>query len=437
MKPIVLLTLIAAALNAETITLKDALERAQRYGGQVQSATFAARIAHEDAVQAKAGLLPQISGLNQFIYTEGNGTASGVYVANDGVHVYNEQLQFHQDLLNVYRRADVRRAKAAEAAALAKRTVAVRGLRTTVVQDFYAVAVAQRKAISASVALQDAEHFLDITQKQEKGGEAAHADVIKAQLQRDQRQRDSSDAQVAVEKAKVTLGVLIFPDVTRDFDVVDDLESAPALESLDQFRSEASVSSPDLQVAQSGVLQAREEANVARYQYLPNFSIDFFYGIDANQFAAQTNYPTPESGRSTLPDYLVNNRQNLGYSGQVTLTIPLWNWGATRSKVKQAELRTEQAQSDLTVAEKQLHANIASGYLEAHAAHDQIASLRSTVDLAQESLRLTLLRYEAGEATVLEVVDAQTTAVAARNGYADGLLRYRLAVAELETMTGR
>src|SRR5579871_1123212 len=98
MKPIVLLILIAAALNAETITLKDALERAQRYGGQVQSATFAARIAHEDAVQAKAGLLPQISGLNQFIYTEGNGTASGVYVANDGVHVYNEQLQFHQDL---------------------------------------------------------------------------------------------------------------------------------------------------------------------------------------------------------------------------------------------------------------------------------------------------------------------------------------------------
>jgi outer membrane protein TolC len=38
---------------------------------------------------------------------------------------------------------------------------------------------------------------------------------------------------------------------------------------------------------------------------------------------------------------------------------------------------------------------------------------------------------------VLEVVDAQTTLVAARNGYADGLLRYRLAVAELETMTGR
>jgi outer membrane protein TolC len=437
MKPIVLLTLVAAALHAETITLKDALERAQRYGGQVQSAAFAARIAHEDAVQAKAGLLPQINGLNQFIYTEGNGTASGVYVANDGVHVYNEQVQFHQDLLNVYRRAEVRRAKAAEAAALAKRTVAVRGLRNTVVQDFYAVAVAERKAASAAAALQDAEHFLDITQKQEKGGEAAHADVIKAQLQRDQRQRDLSDAQVAVEKAKVTLGVLIFPDVTRDFDVADDLESAPALESFDQFRSEATVSSPDLQVAQSSVLQAREEANVARYQYLPNVSIDFFYGIDANQFAAQANYPTPESGRSTQPDYLVNNRQNLGYSGQVTLTIPLWNWGATRSKVKQAELRTEQAQSDLTVAEKQLHANIASGYLEARAAHDQIASLRNTVDLAQESLRLTLLRYQAGEATVLEVVDAQTTLVAARNGYADGLLRYRLAVAELETMTGR
>ncbi len=434
---VLLLPLVAAALHAETITLQDAVARAQRYGGQVQSAAFAVRIAHEDAVQAKAGLLPSINGLNQFIYTEGNGTPSGVYVANDGVHVYNEQLQLHQDLLNVYRRADVRRAKAAEAAALAKRSVAVRGLRVTVVQDFYAVAVAVRKVAAAQLALHEAEHFLDIAGKQEKGGEAAHADVIKAQLGRDQRQRDLADAQVNVEKAKVTLGVLIFPDVTRDFDVADDLDTPPPLETFDQFRAEAAVRSPDLQVAQASVQQAAEEAKLARYQYLPSFALDFFYGIDANQFAAQTDYPTPESGRSTLPDYLVRNRHNLGYSGQVTLTIPLWSWGSTRSKVKQAGLRTEQAQSDLTVAEKQLHANIASGYLEARAAHDQIASLRTTVDLSEESLRLTLLRYQAGEATVLEVVDAQSTLAAARNGYADGLLRYRLAAAELATLTDR
>ena len=39
------------------------------------------------------------------------------------------------------------------------------------------------------------------------------------------------------------------------------------------------------------------------------------------------------------------------------------------------------------------------------------------------------LRYEAGEVTVLEVVDAQSTLVQARNAYDDGLSRYRLALA--------
>ena len=61
-------------------------------------------------MQAKAGLLPSVSALNQFIYTEGNGTPSGVFVANDGVHVYNEQAVVHEDLFNAFRRADLRRA---------------------------------------------------------------------------------------------------------------------------------------------------------------------------------------------------------------------------------------------------------------------------------------------------------------------------------------
>jgi outer membrane protein TolC len=51
-------------------------------------------------------------------------------------------------------------------------------------------------------------------------------------------------------------------------------------------------------------------------------------------------------------------------------------------------------------------------------------------------LKLTVLRYEAGEATVLEVVDAQRTVVDARNLHDDGKARYRVALATLQTLTG-
>jgi len=56
--------------------------------------------------------------------------------------------------------------------------------------------------------------------------------------------------------------------------------------------------------------------------------------------------------------------------------------------------------------------------------------------LAGESLRLTTMRYQAGESTVLEVVDAQNTFTQVRNAHADGQARYRVAIATLQTLTG-
>jgi outer membrane protein TolC len=419
-----------------TIDLANALARAQKYGAQIESANIAAALAREDHAQAKAATLPSVNGFNQFIYTQANGTASGVFVANDGVHVYSEQLQVHEELLALARRGEVRVAAAAEAVARAKADVAARGLKLTVVQDYYAIAVAGRKLSNTQQSLEEARRFLDITQKQERGGEAAHADVIKAELQVRQRERDVQDAQLALQKTKIALAVLMFPALRVDYSIVDDLSKIAILPPLPEATVEARSNSPEVRAAQAGMSQARLGVTVARYGYLPSFGLDFFYGINANQFAARTDYATPESGRSTQPDYLVPYRQNLGYAAQATLNIPLWNWGATHSKVKQASLKTRQAELDLTVAQRQLEADLASSYQEAQTALAQVDSLRSSSDLAAESLRLTFLRYQAGEATALEVVDAQSTASLSRSAFNDGLLRYRVSLAALQSLMG-
>ena len=103
---------------------------------------------------------------------------------------------------------------------------------------------------------------------------------------------------------------------------------------------------------------------------------------------------------------------------------------------RQAELRVEQARADLTLTQRQLLANVSAYYREAQIARDQVTSLRESLDLATESLRLTLLRYQAGEVSVLEVVDAQTTLAQARNAYDDGMVRYRVALATIQILTG-
>ncbi len=425
-----------ASPGSLVINLQEALRRAAKYGTQIESANIAAQLAREDRVQAKAASLPSVNAFNQFIYTEGNGTPSGVFVANDGVHVYNEQLVAHEEVFSFIRRGEIRIAAAAEAVARAKADLAARGLKATVIQDYYAIASAEHKLANAQTSLSEAQRFVDISQKQERGGEAAHADVIKAQIPAQQRQRDVQDAALAVQRAKIALGVLIFPTLELNYEIMDDLAQVAALPALPEATVQAQTHSPDVRAAQAGVTQARLGVNVARYSYLPSLALDLFYGIDANQFAAHTNYATPESGRSTLPNYLVPNRQNLGYSAQATLNVPIWNWGSIRSKVKQAALRQRQAELDLTATQKQLQADFVTAYQEAQTAAAQIESLRSSSDLSAESLRLTLLRYQAGEATALEVSDAQATSSLARNAYDDGLVRYRVAFATLQTMTG-
>jgi len=90
----------------------------------------------------------------------------------------------------------------------------------------------------------------------------------------------------------------------------------------------------------------------------------------------------------------------------------------------------------LSFAQRKMVADLRTLYSEAQTARSELESLRSSADLAAESLRLTSLRYQAGEATVLEVVDAQNTLTLAQNALGDGQVRFRTAVANLQTLTG-
>jgi outer membrane protein TolC len=325
----------------------------------------------------------------------------------------------HEDFSFV-KRAEYRRTLAAEAVARAKADIAIRGLVFTVVQDYYGLVAAQRKLTNAQQSLQEAQRFLDITQKQEQGGEAAHADVVKAQLQTQQRERDVQDAQLAVDRARIGLAVLIFPDFNQNYTVVDDLQAVNPIPEFGEVEGKATSASPDVRAAEATLRQETAGLSSARAAFFPSLSFDYWYGIDANQIAI----------------YDRDHFRNLGSSAQMSLNIPVWNWGALQSKVRQAALRQQQAQLDLKLTERQLAANINSFYLEARVAGTQIDSLSRAADLSAESLRLTLLRYQAGEATALEVVDAQSTLAQARNAYADGLARYRVALGNLQTLTG-
>ena len=412
-----------ATSPALRLTLQDALARARKNSTQFQSALTDAGLAREDKTQARDALLPGVNYNTQALYTESNGPGNPVrYIANNSVHEYISQGNVHQtlDLASI---SSFRRASAAAAVARAKAEIASRGLVVTVVQSYYAVAAAQQKLQSAQKAADEGERFFKLTQDLEHGGEVAHSDVIKAELQLQERRRQLLEAQLAFLNSRLDLAVLIFPDFNDNYEVADDLHSAVPLPTLAEVQQQAARDNPDLGAALAAVREAGSGVTGARAGYLPSLALDYWYGIDAPRFAANS---------------VINGQKlsNLGSSASATLSIPIWNWGATQSRIKQAELRRSQAQRELSLAQRKLLAEIRSLYAEAETALNELAGLNRSAELAAESLRLITLRYKDGEATVLEVVDAQTTNALANSAYQDGAVRYRVSLANLQTLTG-
>jgi len=82
---------------------------------------------------------------------------------------------------------------------------------------------------------------------------------VKAEIQLAQRERDAQDARAAIERSRIGFGVLLFVDYTQDFEVADDLMTAPSLPARAQAEEMAGRNNPDIRAAQTTVRQQQSE----------------------------------------------------------------------------------------------------------------------------------------------------------------------------------
>src|SRR5260370_5448463 len=155
----------------------------------------------------------------------------------------------------------------------------------------------------------EGDRFLKLTQDLEKGGEVAHSDVIKAELQMQERRRQLQEAQLGLLNARLDFAVLIFPDFNDNFELAEDLHASVPLPTLAEVQQRAARDNPDLRAALAAVQQAGHDVTGARAGYLPSLSFDYWYGIHAPQFALNG----------------ANGFSHLRSAAPATLNIPIWN----------------------------------------------------------------------------------------------------------------
>lgn len=412
------------------LTLDQVIRRAQANEPVLASAAAESQATELERKDARAALLPSAAYHNQYVFTQSNRTSAAttqgglvqslpVFIANNAVHEYYSQGVVNETV-GLAQVGAVRLADANAARAQADLEIARRGLVVTVVSLYYNLHAGIERVAIAQRALDEANHFLDITQKRESAREAAHADVVKAQLGQQQRQRELQEANLAADKSRLELGILLFPDPSTPFTLAPSSvpEMLPERQSVE---AAARNNNPELRRALAMLQAGEAEVFNARAALLPDLALNYTYGIDAPQFARHG------------PDGALN----LGYSANVAVDIPVWDWLTSERKVKEAHIRANAAKVALTATQRRLLADLSEFYNEADVARQQLSSLDASVLTARESLRLTNLRYVDGEGTVLDVVDAENALISSENARVDGMVRYQLALAQLESLTGR
>src|SRR5205085_2457520 len=125
-------------------------------------------------------------------------------------------------------------------------------------------------------------------------------------------------------------------------------------------------------------------------------------------------------------------RRYSGGSAVMSLSIPLWNFGASKSRATQARLRARALELQRDNLTQQLRQEFYTERAAALSALARIKFAETAANAAQENLNLIFIRYRQNQAQITDVIDAQANYAATRLAYYQAIVDYRTARVRLE-----
>src|ERR1700752_1588151 len=408
------------------LTLDEALRLANGQASTFQAAVLNERIAAEDVRQAQAAFLPKVSTPLSYLYTTpARGLPFGEpriqsFITGDAIGVTDALVNVAGDFDVAGRlRATLTKNRALLAAAHAGTEAARRALAPAVIEAYYGLALANAERNAAEGNLAAAEEFEKITSLLLSGGEVAPVDLTRAQLQtltrRDELQRAQANETVAAGALRVFVGY----EFSRSINTTDLALAIPIDSEYRQFRAEDVSRRPEFIQLEQEVQASQQDIRIARADRLPSLSYLILGGFDTDSIK------TPRL------------RQHVGVAAGVSLSIPIFDWGATRSREQQARLRADLSENERTLALRGFTQQFYAARAQVESAMTRIALAREGITKGKNTLAASIARYRVGEAPIVEVTDAQTTLVEQRNALYQAIFDYQTALARLKQATGR
>ena len=326
--------LISSGQTTTPLTLDDALRLANAEASAFQQAGLNEQIAAEDVKQAQLAFLPRVTAPIDYIFTSPLlGAPAGTprapsFIANNAVNEYQAFMNVAGDIDIAGRlRATLAKNRALLAAAHAGTEVARRALAETVVETYYGLALAIVLRQGAEQNLAAAEEFERITDLLLSGGEVAPVDLTRAKLQTAARRDELERARAAEAIAAGSLRVLVGYDFLKPISTTELTVSLPVDDEVNRVTADMINARPEFTQFEAERRAAVQEVRLAKAERRPQLSYSINGGFDTDSLNAP------------------NLKNHSGVSAAVSLGIPIFDFGASRSRERQARLRVQVAES--------------------------------------------------------------------------------------------
>lgn len=416
--------------NIKPLTIAEAIDLALKQASNFQAAQINEKIAMQEIKQAKAALYPRIAVNPTLIYTTPslsnatNGTDTALrspsFLGANAITEYQGIFNAAGEIdLSRRLRATIKRNQLLLEAARAGTDVARRELINAVSEAYYNLALATLLRRTAEMNLQTAQEFENNVKLQLDAGEVAPIDLTRAKLQTAQRRNELEQARANEAVSADALRVLIGYDFATPVAVEDLLTQMPQLDEIENLSESLIQMRPELRQFEAEKAAALQEIKIAKSERKPQITYSLNIGFISDSLRAS------------------RIKSSIGMQVNIGISIPLFDWGASRARQKQAELRVQQSENNRLLAMRQFAQAFFSAKTQAESAALRIRQLAESIRDAEANVNASLARYQAGEASIIEVIDAQNTLIGQKQALYQAIFDYQIARSRLLRAVGQ
>jgi outer membrane protein len=292
-------------------------------------------------------------------------------------------------------------------------------LERQVTQAFYYVYQQQQSLDIANQAFQNMQKSYEVSKNKVEAGISAQEEMYQAELNLASSKSEYENSQVSFENAKddfkLLIGMSLFDDIIVLPNISVDTIGVDIAFAIDQGlanRMELRQREIDVESSQFDLIQTKA---LNEFKGTLGLSVGLFG--DNEKFS----------------DVYANPTDNEEVS--LSLTIPLWDWGERKSRIKASEASIESANISLEEEKNNIILGIRKVYRNLLNLRNQIGIAEQNVKNAQLTYDLNLERYKNGDLTGMDLNIYQNQLSEKQLSYTNSLISYKLELLNLKIQT--